>query len=214
MVARSDDPNKCRQPIAGRRQKFNLIRALRPALAHPGPAFPAPESVDGAKDPLYKGANWRWAQSCRRCSLSSCRLLLSLRDGRKAHRSCSGNGPATEHPKSERRFRGQAAGATRPRRDRYPQRTLRPWPTPPPPRKRRARSPAAPPSTSRAAPRCAAPSAPSKKPSRPATAPPPSKALASAEPALMRAAQRNIVHKNNASRKVSRLTAQIAKLAK
>jgi len=36
--------------------------------------FPAPESVDGAADPLYKGANWRWAQSCRRCSLSSCRL--------------------------------------------------------------------------------------------------------------------------------------------
>jgi small subunit ribosomal protein S20 len=40
------------------------------------------------------------------------------------------------------------------------------------------------------------------------------KALATAEPALMRAAQRNIVHKNNASRKVSRLSAQIAKLAK
>jgi len=40
------------------------------------------------------------------------------------------------------------------------------------------------------------------------------KALANAEPALMRAAQRNIIHKNNASRKVSRLTAQIAKLAK
>ena len=40
------------------------------------------------------------------------------------------------------------------------------------------------------------------------------KAMANAEPALMRAAQRNIVHKNNASRKVSRLTAQIAKLAK
>ncbi|TYL88461.1 30S ribosomal protein S20 [Bradyrhizobium rifense] len=40
------------------------------------------------------------------------------------------------------------------------------------------------------------------------------KALADAEPALMRAAQRNIIHKNNASRKVSRLTAQIAKLAK
>lgn len=39
-------------------------------------------------------------------------------------------------------------------------------------------------------------------------------ALANAEPALMRAAQRNIIHKNNASRKVSRLTAQIAKLAK
>ena len=39
------------------------------------------------------------------------------------------------------------------------------------------------------------------------------KALAAAEPALMRAAQRNIIHKNNASRKVSRLTAQIAKLA-
>lgn len=40
------------------------------------------------------------------------------------------------------------------------------------------------------------------------------KAMARAEPALMRAAQRNIVHKNNASRKVSRLTHQIAKLAK
>lgn len=40
------------------------------------------------------------------------------------------------------------------------------------------------------------------------------KALTSAEPELMRAAQRNIIHKNNASRKVSRLAHQIAKLAK
>ena len=40
------------------------------------------------------------------------------------------------------------------------------------------------------------------------------KAMANAEPQLMRAAQRNIIHKNNASRKVSRLTHQIAKLAK
>ena len=35
-----------------------------------------------------------------------------------------------------------------------------------------------------------------------------------AEPELMQAAQRNIIHKNNASRKVSRLAHQIAKLAK
>ena len=40
------------------------------------------------------------------------------------------------------------------------------------------------------------------------------KAMARAEPELMRAAQRNIVHKNNASRKVSRLSHQIAKLSK
>ena len=40
------------------------------------------------------------------------------------------------------------------------------------------------------------------------------KAMVRAEPELMRAAQRNIIHKNNASRKVSRLTHQIAKLAK
>jgi small subunit ribosomal protein S20 len=39
------------------------------------------------------------------------------------------------------------------------------------------------------------------------------KAMAHAEPELMRAAQRNIVHKNHASRKVSRLTHAIAKLA-
>jgi small subunit ribosomal protein S20 len=38
-------------------------------------------------------------------------------------------------------------------------------------------------------------------------------AMKTAEPALMKAAQRNIVHKNLASRKVSRLTHQIAKLA-
>jgi len=38
------------------------------------------------------------------------------------------------------------------------------------------------------------------------------KAMAQAEPALMRAAQRGIVHSNTASRKVSRLTHQIAKL--
>ena len=40
------------------------------------------------------------------------------------------------------------------------------------------------------------------------------KAMAGAEPEMMRAAQRNIVHKNAASRKVSRLTHQIAKMAK
>jgi small subunit ribosomal protein S20 len=40
------------------------------------------------------------------------------------------------------------------------------------------------------------------------------KAMARAEPELMQAAQRNIIHRNNASRKVSRLAHQIAKLAK
>ncbi len=40
------------------------------------------------------------------------------------------------------------------------------------------------------------------------------KAMAQAEPELMRAAQRDIIHKNSASRKVSRLVHQIAKLAK
>ena len=35
-----------------------------------------------------------------------------------------------------------------------------------------------------------------------------------AEPVIMRAAQRNVVHKNSASRKVSRLTHRIAKLGK
>jgi small subunit ribosomal protein S20 len=35
-----------------------------------------------------------------------------------------------------------------------------------------------------------------------------------AEPELMQAAQSRIIHRNNASRKVSRLTHQIAKLAK
>ena len=40
------------------------------------------------------------------------------------------------------------------------------------------------------------------------------KAMADAEPELMKAAQRNIIHKNNASRKVSRLAHQIAKLTK
>ena len=39
-------------------------------------------------------------------------------------------------------------------------------------------------------------------------------AFKAAEPVIMRAAQRNVVHKNNASRKVSRLTKRIAKLAK
>jgi small subunit ribosomal protein S20 len=38
-------------------------------------------------------------------------------------------------------------------------------------------------------------------------------AMKHAEPELMRAAQRNIVHRNNASRKVSRLSHQIAKIA-
>lgn len=39
-------------------------------------------------------------------------------------------------------------------------------------------------------------------------------ALKAAEPQIMRAAQKGIVHKNTASRKVSRLTHQIAKLGK
>ncbi|RIK98300.1 MAG: 30S ribosomal protein S20 [Proteobacteria bacterium] len=39
-------------------------------------------------------------------------------------------------------------------------------------------------------------------------------AMKRAEPKLMQAAQRSIVHKNAASRKVSRLTHSIAKLAK
>lgn len=38
-------------------------------------------------------------------------------------------------------------------------------------------------------------------------------ALNEAEPVIMRAAQRGILHKNNASRKVSRLAHRIAKLA-
>jgi small subunit ribosomal protein S20 len=39
-------------------------------------------------------------------------------------------------------------------------------------------------------------------------------AMADAEPALIRAAQKNIVHRNSAQRKVSRLAHQIAKLQK
>jgi small subunit ribosomal protein S20 len=39
-------------------------------------------------------------------------------------------------------------------------------------------------------------------------------ALKEAEPALMRAAQDGVLHKNTASRKVSRLTQQVAKLGK
>jgi small subunit ribosomal protein S20 len=39
-------------------------------------------------------------------------------------------------------------------------------------------------------------------------------ALAAAEPILMRAAQKGIVHRNTASRKVSRLTASVASLSK
>lgn len=39
-------------------------------------------------------------------------------------------------------------------------------------------------------------------------------ALKVAEPVIMRAAQRGVVHKNTASRKVSRLANRVAKLAK
>jgi small subunit ribosomal protein S20 len=39
-------------------------------------------------------------------------------------------------------------------------------------------------------------------------------ALQAAEPTIMRAAQRGVVHKNNASRKVSRLAHRVAKLGK
>ena len=38
-------------------------------------------------------------------------------------------------------------------------------------------------------------------------------ALSAAEPVLMRAAQKGVIHKRTASRKVSRLVAQISKLA-
>jgi small subunit ribosomal protein S20 len=38
--------------------------------------------------------------------------------------------------------------------------------------------------------------------------------MAEAEPALIRAAQKGIVHRNSAQRKVSRLSHQIAKLGK
>jgi small subunit ribosomal protein S20 len=41
-----------------------------------------------------------------------------------------------------------------------------------------------------------------------------SAALKDAEPAIMRAAQIGVIHKNNASRKVSRLSHRVAKLAK
>jgi len=39
-------------------------------------------------------------------------------------------------------------------------------------------------------------------------------ALKAAEPVIMRAAQRGVIHKSNASRKVSRLAHRVAKLAK
>jgi small subunit ribosomal protein S20 len=39
-------------------------------------------------------------------------------------------------------------------------------------------------------------------------------ALAAAEPLVMRAAQKGIVHKNSASRKISRLTVRVKALAK
>jgi len=39
------------------------------------------------------------------------------------------------------------------------------------------------------------------------------KALQDAEPVVMRAAQRGVIHKNTASRKVSRLTARVKALA-
>ncbi len=39
-------------------------------------------------------------------------------------------------------------------------------------------------------------------------------ALKEAEPAIMRSAQKGVMHRNTASRKVSRLTHQIAKLGK
>lgn len=41
-----------------------------------------------------------------------------------------------------------------------------------------------------------------------------SAALQAAEPVIMRAAQRGVVHKNTASRKVSRLSHRIAKIGK
>jgi small subunit ribosomal protein S20 len=39
-------------------------------------------------------------------------------------------------------------------------------------------------------------------------------ALKEAEPVIMRSAQKGVVHRNSASRKVSRLTVRVAKLAK
>ena len=54
----------------------------------------------------------------------------------------------------------------------------------------------------------------SRRRSPPATAAAALAALKAAEPEIMRAAQKGVVHKNTASRKVSRLTHQVAKLGK
>ena len=87
------------------------------------------------------------------------------------------------------------------------------WPIPVPPAKPRARSRARPKSTKRAARCCAARSARLEEAIASGDRTAALAAFKEAEPVIMRAAQRGVVHKNNASRKVSRLSKRIAKLA-
>ena len=98
---------------------------------------------------------------------------------------------------------------------RAPLQTRVSWPIPSPPAKPRARSRAGPKSTKARRVGAAQFGAQGRGSDRhAATAPPPLAALKAAEPVIMRAAQRGVVHKNNASRKVSRLAHRVAKLGK
>ena len=88
-----------------------------------------------------------------------------------------------------------------------------PWPIPPRPRRRRARSPAAPLSTKSGARASAAMYARSRKPWPVATRRAAEAAFNAAQPELMRAATKGVLHKNTASRKVSRLAQRVKGLS-
>src|SRR5216684_4018178 len=150
------------QPLAAQRRKFNLISALsapfdrasgrrrvRKALTLQGaPSIRPPMAADAIPPPLFCGRRHHVSDLCSENGI--------LRNTRKY----TSVDHAVERP----------ARSSLSTRDRHCRRIFETWPTPPLPRRRRARLPAAPLSTSRVAPRCAARSALSKRRSRAATA--------------------------------------------
>jgi hypothetical protein len=64
---------KGRQAIPGASGKFNLFSTLYAGLRPDFRPFWGLESVDAGGCALYNTAQWRQAQSCRRCSLDRTR---------------------------------------------------------------------------------------------------------------------------------------------
>jgi small subunit ribosomal protein S20 len=182
----------------------HLISLFRSGL----PVSKGPESVDAARRALYKDRQWRRVQSRRRCSLSGAvmraifapTMAFSGTPGKNtsvdhAVERPARSSPTTQRPGHRRRIFENMANTTSAKKAtrKIARRTIIN-------KSRRTQM--------RGSVRIVEEAI--KSGDRNAAL----KAMARAEPELMQAAQRNIIHKNNASRKVSRLAHQIAKLPK